>query len=132
MDLNTFMRQYADEINGQYSEYDNSKSIIIVPLPEERYQTVLGDLKHSKRYNKVGIEFSSNVCRFRENINLKQLLEENAYLNHAKFVLVDGFIKVEASSFIESATEELLKEIIQEVANVADEYEFKLTGEDVH
>ena len=132
MDLNAFMQSYADEINGQYSEYDNNKSIIIVPLPDERYQTVLGHLKHSKRYNKVGVEFVSKVCPYREDINLKQLLEENATLNHAKFVLVDGFINVEASSFIETATEAILKEIIQEVANIADEYEFKLTGEDIH
>lgn len=132
MDLNAFMQNYADEINGQYSEYDSNKSIIIVPLPDERYQTVLGHLKHSNRYNKVGIEFTSKVCPFREGLNLKQLLEENAQLNHAKFVLVDNYLNVEASCFLDTATEELLKEIIQEVANVADEYEFKLTGEDIH
>lgn len=132
MDLNAFMQSYADEINGQYSEYDSNKSIIIVPLPDERYQTVLGNLKHSKRYNKVGVEFTSKVCPFREDINLKELLTENAQLNHAKFVLIDGFIYVEASSFLDTATEHVLKEIIQEVANIADEYEFKLTGEDIH
>ena len=132
MNLNAFMKEYSEEIDGQYSEYDNNKSIIIVPLPDQRFQTVLGHIKHSKRYNKDGIEFSSNVCPLRDDINLKQLLEENASLNHAKFVLIDNYIKVEASSFVDSATEEVLKEIIQEVANVADEYEFKLTGEDVH
>lgn len=132
MDLNAFMQEYADEINGQYSEYDNKKSIIIVPLPDERYQTVLGHQKQSKRFDKAIIEFASKVCPYKEDIDVKQLLEENANLNHAKFVLVDEFIKVEASCFIDLATAELLKEIIQEVANVADEYEFKLTGEDVH
>jgi len=45
---------------------------------------------------------------------------------------VDNFIQVEASLFIDSATEDSLKEIIQEVANLADEYEFKLTGADVY
>ncbi|MGK7388731.1 MAG: hypothetical protein ACNS60_00205 [Candidatus Cyclobacteriaceae bacterium M2_1C_046] len=132
MDLNAFMQSYADEINGQYSEYDSNKSIIIVPLPDERYQTVLGHLKHSKRYNKVGVEFTSKVCPLRENIDLKELLKENAQLNHAKFVIIDGFIYVEASAFLDTATEVVLKEIIQEVANIADEYEFKLTGEDIH
>lgn len=132
MDLNSFMQRYAEEINGQYSEYDNQKSIIIVPLPDERFQTVIGNLRHNKRYNKVGIEFSSNVCPYTQEMDLKVLLEENANLNHAKFVLRDNFLKVEASSFLDSATEEIIKEIIQEVANIADEYEYKLTGEDVH
>ncbi|MEQ8925323.1 MAG: hypothetical protein RLO81_05885 [Fulvivirga sp.] len=132
MDLNAFMESYADEIGGTYSEYDIRTSIIIVPLPDERFQTVLGKLKHSQRYDRLGIEFSSKVCQYEDGLDLKLLLTENANLNHAKFAIVEDFIHVEASSFVESATEEILKEIIQEVANVADEYEFKLTGADVH
>jgi len=132
MDLNGFMQSYAEEIGGTYSEYDERTSIIIVPLPDERFQTVLGTLKHSKRYDRLGIDFTSKVCKFSSEIDLKNLLEENGSLNHAKFALVENFIHVEASTFVESATEEIIKEIIQEVANVADEYEFKLTGQDVH
>lgn len=132
MDLNAFMESYAEEIGGQFSEYDSKTSIIIVPLPDERFQTVLGKLKHSPRYNRLGIEFVSKVCEYDSDLNLRSLLEENANLNHAKFVITDDFVNVEASSFVETATEEVLKEIIQEVANVADEYEFKLTGEDIH
>jgi CRISPR/Cas system-associated endoribonuclease Cas2 len=132
MDLNAFMESYANEIGGNYSEYDSRTSIIIVPLPDQRFQTVLGKLKHSERYNRLGIEFTSKVCKYNSDIDLKLLLEENANLNHAKFAIVEDFLHVEASSFIESATEQLLKEIIQEVANVADDYELKLTGADVH
>jgi hypothetical protein len=132
MDLNAFMENYANEIGGTYSEYDSRTSIIIVPLPDERFQTVLGKLKHSKRYDRLGIEFTSKVCAFDSSLELKLLLQENANLNHAKFSISEDFIYVEASSFIDTATEHILKEIIQEVANVADEYEFKLTGADVH
>jgi CRISPR/Cas system-associated endoribonuclease Cas2 len=132
MDLNAFMESYANEIGGNYSEYDSRTSIIIVPLPDQRFQTVLGKLKHSERYNRLGIEFTSKVCKYNSDVDLKLLLEENANLNHAKFAIVEDFLHVEASSFIESATEQLLKEIIQEVANVADDYELKLTGADVH
>lgn len=132
MDLNAFMQKYAAEIGGHYSEYDSRTSIIIVPLPDERYQTVLGKIRHSVRYNCLGIEFLSKVCEANANLDLRSLLEENANLNHAKFAIAESFIHVEASSFVESATEDILKEIIQEVANVADEYEFKLTGQDVH
>jgi len=132
MDLNAFMESYANEIGGTYSEYDARTSIIIVPLPDERFQTVLGTLKHSKRYDRLGIEFTSKVCAYSPELNLRSLLEENGKLNHAKFAIVDDFVHVEASTFVETATEELIKDIIQEVANVADEFEFKLTGEDVH
>lgn len=132
MDLNAFMRSYADEIDGNYSEYDDRTSIIIVPLPDERFQTVLGTLKHSERYDRLGIEFTSKVCKYYSSLDCKKLLEENGKLNHAKFVVTEDFVHVEASAFVETATEEILKEIIQEVANIADEFEFKLTGEDVH
>ena len=132
MDLNAFMESYAEEIGGTYSEYDTRTSIIIVPLPDERFQTVLGTLKKSERHDKLGIEFSSKVCKYDSSIDLKRLLEENGKLNHGKFSIVDNFVFVEASTFVESATEQILKDIIQEVANVADEFEFKLTGEDVH
>lgn len=132
MDLNAFMESYSEEIGGSYSEYDGKTSIIIVPLPDQRFQTVLGTLKQSEKFNKLGIEFTSKVCALDKNVNLKSLLEENAKLNHSKFVIVDDFIIVEASSFVDSITEEIIKEIIQEVANVADEYEFKLAGVDVH
>ncbi|TRX62119.1 YbjN domain-containing protein [Fulvivirga sp. M361] len=133
MDLNSLMKSYAEEIGGTYSEYDSSTSIIIVPLVDERFQTVLGKLKNGKRYqDRLAIEFTSKICEFNSDIDLKMLLEENANLNHAKFVIMDNFINIEASSFVETVTEEVIKEIIQEVANVADEYEFKLTGADVH
>ncbi len=132
MDLNAFMESYSEEIGGSYSEYDGKTSIIIVPLPDQRFQTVLGTLKQIEKYDRLGIEFTSKVCALDSKLDLKLLLEENANLNHAKFVIVDDFIMVEASSFVDSITEEIIKEIIQEVANVADEYEFKLAGVDVH
>lgn len=133
MELNSFMESYANEIGGQYSEYDSSKSVIIVPLPDGRFQTVFGVLTDSEKYkNRTGIEFTSRVCEYENGIDLKQLLEANADFCHAKFVIHEGYLKVEASAFTDTATEPLLKEIIQEVALTADEWEMKLTGMDVH
>jgi hypothetical protein len=132
MNLNAFMQTYADEIGGQYSEYDSARSIIIVPLNDDRFQTVFGKIKHSERYGRMGVEFSSKVCAFNKKIDLQQLLIDQGWACHAKFVLDEDYLKVEASAFLETATEPLLKEIIQEVANIADEYEWKLTGQDIH
>jgi len=132
MDLNNFMESYAREIGGQYSEYNNTVSIVIFPLDGERFQTVYGEKKLMKKYGRELIEFSSKVCEYNSEIDLKSLLMENTNSCHAKFSIVNNFIQVEASLFIDSATEENVKEAMSEVANLADDYEYKLTGVDVH
>jgi hypothetical protein len=130
--FNAFMEKFADEIGGQFSEYDKSKSVIIVPLEENRFQAVLGVIKFNEKFNKTGIEFSSKVCPYSDDVDCKQLVVENAKTCYAKFVIVDDFIKVEGSTFVETITEDGLKEIIREVAQLADEWELKLTGLDVN
>jgi hypothetical protein len=130
--FNEFMENFADEIGGQFSEYDQTKSVIIVPLEENRFQAVLGVMKFNEKFNKMGIEFSSKVCPFSEDVDCKQLVLENAKTCYAKFVIVDDFIKVEGSTFLENVKQDGLKEIIKEVAQLADEWELKLTGLDVN
>ena len=83
-------------------------------------------------FNKMGIEFSSKVCPFSDDVDCKQLVLENAKTCYAKFVIVDDFIKIEGSTFLENVKTEGLKEIIKEVAQLADEWELKLTGLDVN
>lgn len=130
--FNEFMERFAEEIGGQFSEYDQSKSVIIVPLDENRFQAVLGVTKFNEKFKKMGVEFSSKVCPFSDDIDCKQLVLENAKTCYAKFVIVDDFVKVEGSTFLETIREEGLKEIIKEVAQLADEWELKLTGLDVN
>ncbi len=130
--FNEFMERFAEEIDGQFSEYDQSKSVIIVPLEENRFQAVLGVIKYNEKFKKTAIEFSSKVCPFSDDIDCKQLVIENAKTCYAKFVIVDDFIKVEGSTFLETIMEEGLKDIIKEVAQLADEWELKLTGLDVN
>jgi len=126
------MEKFAEEIDGQFSEYDQSKSVIIVPLEENRFQAVLGVIKYNDKFKKTGIEFSSKVCPYSDDIDCKQLVIENAKTCYAKFVIVDDFIKVEGSTFLETIREDGLKEIIKEVAQLADEWELRLTGLDVN
>ena len=130
--FNEFMERFAEEIDGQFSEYDQTKSVIIVPLEENRFQAVLGVIKYNEKFEKTGIEFSSKVCPYSDDIDCKQLIIENAKTCYAKFVIIDDFIKVEGSTFLETIMEEGLKEIIKEVAQLADEWELKLTGLDVN
>ncbi|HOX83575.1 MAG TPA: hypothetical protein PLS08_11140, partial [Chryseolinea sp.] len=76
--------------------------------------------------------FTSKVCEFNSGLDLKTLLEQNANFDFSKFILEDGFLKVEASCLVDSASEDQVKEMIQEVAQLADHYEMKLTGLDIH
>jgi hypothetical protein len=129
--INT-VRKYADQIGGQFTDYDHTKSVIVVPLEKSRFQTVLAITQKSAVSGRDQAIFTSKVCEFRASMDLKSLLEQNANFDYSKFVLEDGFLKVEASCLASSTSEEQLKEMIQEVAQLADHFEFKLTGEDVN
>ena len=132
LNFNAFMESFANEINGQFSEYDDNRSVIVIPVDGNRFQSVFGIKKYSERYQKTGLEFSSKVCPITDDIDLSELLKENARFCYAKFIIEDGFLKVESSLFLENVSEGLIKELIVEVAQVADEWEFRLTGQDVH
>lgn len=131
-DFSELMEKIADEMGGQFSEYDKYKSVIIVPLEENRYQAVVGVIKYYEKLSKTRLEFSSKVCQLSDHVDLKQLLMENAKTCHARFVIVDDYIRVEGAMFLETVNESEIKEIIEEVAKMADAWELKLTGMDVH
>lgn len=132
MDITYTIRQYADQIGGQFTDYDHYKSVIVVPLDKSRFQTVLATSQKSQVSGRDQTVFTSKVCVYQKNIDLKMLMEQNANFDYSKFVLEDGYLKVEASCLTASASEAQVKEMIQEVAQLADHYEFKLTGQDIH
>ena len=132
MNLITTVKQYADQIGGQFTDYDHSKSVIVVPLDASRFQTVLAIMQKSPVSGKDQAIFTSKVCQYNTNIDLKMLLEQNGSFDYSKFVLEDGYVKVEASCLSSSTSEAQVKEMIQEVAQLADHYEYRLTGQDVH
>lgn len=132
MDIMQCVQQYAEQIGGQYTDYDHSKSVIVVPLEGSRYQTVLASKQKSPVSGKDQAIFSSKICEFKMDINLADLMKQNARFDYSKFVLEDGYLKVEASCLTSSASEAQLKEMLQEVAQLADQYELKLTGKDIH
>lgn len=132
MDLQKFMKKFALGLGGQYDEYNENKSIIIIPLLDGRYQAVIGNILFHGKLQKSMIELSSKVADFHPGINLKSLLEENTKCCHAKFSIEENIIKVEASAFVDNVSEELIEEMILEVAYTADEWEFRITGIDVH
>jgi hypothetical protein len=134
MDIMNYVQQYAEQIGGQYTDYDHTKSVVVVPLNDSRFQTVLALRQKSSVSGRDQAVFSSKICEFEKglNINLEDLMKQNAHFDYSKFVLEDGFLKVEASCLASTANESQLKEMLQEVAQLADHYEFKLTGKDIH
>ena len=132
MDLTFTIKQYAEQIGGQFTDYDHIKSVIVVPLDKSRFQTVLATTQKSQASGRDQAVFTSKVCEYRNSIDLKLLMEQNAGFDYSKFVLEDGYVKVEASCLTSSASEIQLQEMIQEVAQLADHYELKLTGQDLY
>ena len=132
MDIMNYVQQYAEQIGGQYTDYDHSKSVIVVPLEGSRYQTVLASQQKSPVSGRDQAIFSSKICEFKMDINLEDLMKQNGRFDYSKFVLEDGYLKVEASCLTSSASETQLKEMLQEVAKLADQYELQLTGKDIH
>jgi len=132
MDITFTLKQYADQIGGQFTDYDHIKSVIVVPLDKSRFQTVLATTQKSQASGRDQAVFTSKVCEYKHGIDLKMLMEQNANFDYSKFVLEDGYVKIEASCLTASASESQVKEMIQEVAQLADHYEYRLTGADIH
>ena len=132
MDLTTIMKKYADQIGGQYTQYDDDRSIIIVPVSGGRFQTILGTIKKNELYNRQLITLHSKVCSTTANIDYKMLLEQTAFFNYCRFVIDQNYLQIEAVASLDNLSEGTIKEMMQEVANLADQYEMKLTGSDIH
>jgi hypothetical protein len=132
MDLTSFMKRYATEIGGQYTEYNESQSVVIVPVSGSRFQTVIGTIKKNELYNRKLIILTSKVCPIKPDLEFKMLLEQTAFFNYCRFVIRENYLQVEAVASLDHVGDEDMKEMVQEVANLADQYEMKLTGSDVH
>jgi hypothetical protein len=130
--IQDFVQHYAEEINGEYTDYDHSKSVVIVPIDGSRFQTVLCITQRSPVSGREQVIFSSKVCQLNIPLDYKRLLEQNASFDYSKFILEDEYLKVTASCLADTVHEEQIKEMIQEVAQLADHYELKITGQDIH
>ena len=125
------MRQYADEIGGQFIEYDPEHAIIIVPVSGGRAQTVLANVVHNELYKRKLISICSKVCPSQPGVDFQMLLTQSSYFNYSRFIIRENYLQVEAVGSFAQLEADIAKEMIQEVANIADQFELKLTGADV-
>lgn len=121
-----------NEIGGQFIDYDTTKAVMVVPLEGNRFHTVILTFEKNKNTNTRHALFTTKVCEYDNAISLKELLEQNANTDYSKFILEDGQIKAEATVPVEGTSTEEIKYIIKELAELADMYEYKLTGKDIH
>lgn len=131
MDYQKFAKKYAAEINGDFNEYDDSQSVIVIPLADERYQAVQGRVFAHEKTGRKRLQLKSTVCKADEKIDFRNLLTHGAEFVYSRFIIDDGFLRIEAAGFLDSLTEERIKEMIQEAGNLADEWELKITGKDI-
>jgi hypothetical protein len=131
MDLAGFLRTYADQIGGQYTAYNADQSILIVPLPDNRFQTVIGNFMKTGS-NQTLFVLSSKVSNASDDYDYRTLLEASAGYHYCRVVIRDNQVQVEAVAAVDGVSEEAIKEMVQEVANRADQLEMELTGSDVH
>lgn len=134
MNLVNFMQSLAEELQGRFSEYDENTSVIIIPLKDGRFQTVQGRVNSFEDQDTKTLSFISKVCPYYHQMDLVDFMEENKKMVFSKFTVDNNFVKIEASVFLEfvsEANKDFLKEAIQEVAEIADKWEHKLTGLDV-
>lgn len=131
MDLRAFMTRFAQEIGGEYNEYAPEFIIIIVPVSGGRAQTVTSEVRQNELYNRKLITVTSKVCPAQNEMDYRSLLAQTNFLNYSRFVISENYLQVQAVAAFDSINDATLKEMIQEVANVADQFELKLTGADV-
>ena len=127
MKLNSFIKSYAEEINGNFSEYDEYRSVIVVPLDMDRQQAVVAEIDPDTKM----ITISSKVCIIDDRIRFKNLLEENSRLVYGKFAISNDFLRVESKSFAGEISATSIKKSIQEIAKMADRWELNMTGRDI-
>ena len=132
-DLSKFMKKVAEEIEAKFLEYDQERSVVICPVKGGRIQTVYGTIKSGDKYGgKTGIEFTSKVCSVHDIQNPLDMIKAQSENCHAKFVVYNEEVWVEACAYLESATEGTLREMVVETAQTADTWELKITGLDVN
>jgi hypothetical protein len=130
MDLSTIMKKLADDIGGRFVEYSDENTIITIPLDRNRFQNVTGYL--SERNGQQVVEFMSKVCDLSDEIDYKKLLEINQDLFYGKIIIYEGMIRVASAALYAHVTEDIIRDMIIEVAKSADNLEFELVGEDIH
>ena len=125
MDLNQVIESYATSVDGKYSSYDDSKSVVIVPVTPHRFQTVIAAIRKIK--DQEYIELSSKICSVDDLPEKLFWLQKELTLG--KLAVIDDYLQ--AVAYIDDEMSAgLVKSVINEIAAFADHQEQLISGED--
>jgi len=130
LNLDKLLEDYANEIGGKVIPYTDNQSIVIMPTKHGRFQRVLAWTRKAGKHS--FLEFDSKVSEFNSTIDMQKCLTEAAGFTFCRIIIKEGFLQVASSVFLDEATAELVKDMVREVAEVADDLEYQITGQDVH
>jgi len=126
------LKAYADSLGGHFMEYSDTRSIAIIPVPGGRTQTVTCEEFHNQLYNRKLLRFCSKVCTVGSGLDFPMILEQASFFNYCRFVIRNGELEVETIADPATGDRTIYREMVMEVANLADQYEMKLSGKDAN
>lgn len=132
MNIRKQIHQLAAENAVKIIDEDSNRFLLTVPVSGERRQQVKAEIIRNSLYNRDVLRFSSAVSIPPDGDGLAQLLIQSAYFHYCRFSIREGMLWVEAITPSEDSGSRLLNEMLTEVANLADQYEKRLTGSDTH
>ncbi len=133
MNFKKFAQKYAEEIDGEFRDYDDNQSVIVIRLDGDRFQAVQGNVYNHEGYDgREVVQLKTKVCTMEESIDFSSVLAASSDHIHSKFVIEDGFLKIESAAFMDSINDSRIKEMLQEIGQLADEWELKITGKDIY
>ena len=128
LNLDKILEEYANKVGGKVIPYTNTQSVIVLPTKHDRFQKVFAYSNQTQVYKFV--EFYSKVTEYNADIDLKPLMEEASQFTFSRIMIKNNDINVAAAVVVDHATEDIIKDMVREVADVADDLEFKITGKD--
>ena len=126
------LKAFTGSIGGHFLEYSDVRCVAIVPVPGGRTQTITCEEVINDLYNRRLLRFSSKVCQADPAHDFQMLLAQTAFFNYCRFTIRDGIIEVEAVADPTAGDPVIWQEMIMEVANLADQFELKLSGKDAN
>ena len=126
------LKTHTDSIGGHFMAYSDVRCVAIVPVPGGRTQTITCEEVINELYNRKLLRFSSRVSPAENNYDYRMLLEQAAYFNYCRFAIRDGHLEVEALADPTAGDPVIWQEMVTEVANLADQFELKLSGRDAN
>lgn len=128
-----YLKQLAEEMNANYTEYSDDTVIITFALEDTRFQSVRGVIK--EKGSGLFLVLSSVICRLHEHpdVNFRKMLERNDDLEYSKITITDeDYLELSAHVKYDLVNPAELRYVLNEVALQADKLENEITGQDHH